>query len=303
MSRLPNFLIIGAARCGTTALYEYLDQHPAVFMSEPKEPHFFAFEGQAVNFRGAGDDRMINRAAVTSLPQYRRLFRRANDAHAVGEASVSYLYYERAIEGIRRHVPNARLICMLRDPADRAFSAYAYMRSRLFEPVDTFEAALAAEPSRMADHWHHIWHYRNQGFYAAQVERYLAAFPREQIRFYLFDEFRSDPSGVVSDALEFIGVDPSFQPERVPTPVASGTPRNPRLQRLVLGTSRLKGLARLVLTKDQRRAIQHRLLKANLQRERLHPDTRARLVADYRDDIVALEGLIGRDLSGWLKSA
>lgn len=296
---LPNFMIIGAARSGTSALYEYLDQHPQVFMSDPKEPHFFAFMEQETSFRGPGDDVMLNDVVVPDREAYERLFRNAEDATAVGEGSVSSLYYPEAARNIKALVPGARLVCMLRNPADRAYSAFMYMRSRLYEPLDDFRAALDAEPKRIDENWHHIWHYRRMGRYLRQVKRYLDLFGHEQMRIYLYDDFHRDPSAVLRDVFGFLGVDDSFVPPDEPSPVVSGEPKNKVLQTFLMRSRPIKEVVRATLPSSVRRRVQRGLVSRNLERSPLAPDLKAELLDFYRDETLALGDLIGRDLSSW----
>src|SRR5437867_4308222 len=120
--RLPTFLVIGAARSGTTALYLYLRQHPNVFMSRDKETNFFAFEGEALDFRGPGAE-FVNNSVVT-LNAYLRLFADAPENAAIGEASPLYLYSLHAAERIHARLPDVRLIAILRNPIEQAYSHY-----------------------------------------------------------------------------------------------------------------------------------------------------------------------------------
>jgi hypothetical protein len=276
-------------------------QHPDVFMSDPKEPHFLDFEGETLDFRGPGDDLMINRVAITDLARYERLFDKAGSAKAIGEASIEYGYYaEKSIRGMRRHVPNARLICMLRNPADRAFSAYGFMRARMFEPLASFEEALEQEEARIAANWHHIWHYRRMGFYYPQLAPFFAAFPREQIRVYLFEEFRRDPMSVVRDVFRFLDVDPDAEIPDTPQTVVSGAPKNVLLQRVLMSAWRMKGVLAPLLPTGLRRRLWGRLNAANVRKEHMAPETRARLLDGYREDILRTQELLGRDLGLWL---
>ena len=157
---LPNFLIIGAAKSGTTALFEYLEQHPSVFLSNPKEPHFLALQGVCLDFQGPGDAKTINRLAITDFNRYEQLFDNSRGARAIGEASVSTMYYFDSLNRIQKYLPRAKMLCMLRQPADRAYSAYSFMRMRMLEPHVDFDDALADEAHRIASNWHHIWHYK-----------------------------------------------------------------------------------------------------------------------------------------------
>src|SRR5215210_1748036 len=153
---LPNFLVIGAGKSGTTSLYHYLRQHPDVYMSPVKEPLFFAAEGGRIRFPGP-DGRMISRAAnpgaVTRMKDYRALFAGVSGKKAVGEASPQYLYTPEAPLRIKHYVPEAKLIAVLRNPVERAYSAFLH-RTRLGrEPLADFSEALRQEDSRMREGW------------------------------------------------------------------------------------------------------------------------------------------------------
>jgi Sulfotransferase domain len=292
---LPTFLIVGAARAGTTSLYEYLRQHPAVYMSPVKEPNFFAVEGARVEHRGPGEDRL---RWVTDLDGYRELFRDVTSERAVGEASTLYLYSERAPERIRRHIARARLVAVLRNPVERAYSAFSYLRERGSEPWASFLDALDAEDERVARNWSHIWHYRRMGFYHEQLFRYYARFDPEQIRVFLYEDLEADPLGVMRTLFEHIGVDASFAPDTRLRVNVSGEPRH-RLAAPLLRPNRvtraLRPLAVRALNPLVLRVKQQALAKPPL------PEAAAeRLRADYRDDVARLGELLGRDLSSWL---
>lgn len=297
----PNFFVIGAARSGSTALYDYLGQHPEIFTSDPKEPHYFAFAGERPAFRGPGDDEMINREVVPDEAAYRALFRNADGAGAVGEGSVSYLYHASAPAGIRRAVPDARLLCILRNPADRAYSAFRYLRSRMYEPADDFEEALAREDARVEAGWHHMWHYRRMGRYAEQLRRYLERFDREQIRIYRFEDFVRDPAPVLRDCFEFLGVDPDFEPRRTPVTVPSGEPRSSLLQRYLLESPPGKDVVKRIVPGGIRRWLSGRIRKANLEKTPMNPSLRRELLEGYREGIETLERLTGRPFTRWLE--
>lgn len=295
---LPNFLIIGAARSGSTALFDYLSQHPDVYPADPKEPHFFAFMGSRPAFKGPGDEEMINRPAVTDADAYRALFRGARGARAVGEGSVSSLYYPRAVENIKRTVPEVRLICILRNPAERAYSAYQYARARAYEPLRDFREALAREEERIDAGWHHLWHYRRMGRYHEQLSRFYAAFGRDQIRVYCFEDFVRDREAVLRDCFGFLGVDPAFRPRRKPVTVPSGEPRIALLQRF-LASPPGRDVARRVIPGELRRWLSGPLRKANLRKVPLDPEVRRELLEDYREGIGELEDLAHRSFAGW----
>lgn len=299
---LPNFLVIGAARSGSTALFDYLSQHPEIFTSDPKEPHFFALKDTRPTFTGPGDDETINRVAVTDEDAYEALFRNAHEARAVGEGSVSYLYYPCSVQNIRRLLPEVRVICILRNPADRAHSAWQYARARTYEPLQDFRQALAREEARIEAGWHHIWHYRRMGRYHEQLCRFYQAFDPAQIQVYRFEEFARDPEPVLRDCFEFLGVDPAFRPRRKPVTVPSGELRSKALQRFLLESPPGKETVRRMVPGEIRRWLSGRIRKANLRKAPLDPEVRRELLEYYRDGIQGLEDLTGQPFTEWLES-
>ena len=144
--KMPNFMIIGAAKAGTTALYKYLEEHPQIFMSPQKEPRFFALEGEKIDFRGPGA--MTRFRYVTDIETYRLLFKNVSNELAIGEASTWYLYIPKAAKGIRHYLPNVKLIVMLRDPVQRAYSNFLGLRREGVEPLEDFTEAMVAEKER-----------------------------------------------------------------------------------------------------------------------------------------------------------
>jgi hypothetical protein len=297
--RLPNFLVIGAAKCGTTALYEYLGQHPDVFLSPNKEPQFFAFEGEKLCFQGPGVT--INETAVTSLEAYRKLFAGARAERAVGEASALYLYVPKAPERIRRHVPEARLLAILRDPIDRAYSSFMHLRREGREPLPDFRAALEAEPERIAANWGFLWRYLDMGRYHAQLQRFTERFPRERLRVLLYDDFRDAPDAALRSVFGFLEVDDSFRPDTSLRHNVSGIPKSRRLYELLSGRGILGGALAAVVPASLLARVRARGMGRLLRQEPLAAELRAELVARVREDVLRLQDLIGRDLSHWLE--
>ncbi|MBA2555654.1 MAG: sulfotransferase, partial [Geodermatophilaceae bacterium] len=205
MTTRPNFLVVGAARSGTTALVEGLRNHPQVFLTMPKEPHYFALHGQNVDFRGPGDDATINRVAVTDYDDYLALYPAAPDYLALGDGSVSTLYYaEAAVPEILRVNPEMRLAVMLRDPVDRAFSSFQYLRARGFEPHEDFMAALDDEPDRIRDNWHHLWHYTAMSLYADGLQTLREGLGAERVGVWFYDDLDRDADATISRVLRFL---------------------------------------------------------------------------------------------------
>ncbi len=157
MAGLPDFLIIGAARAGTTALHSYLRQAPDIFMPAHKEPNFFAFEDEALACRGPGAEFINN--SVTRMADYRTLFAGAGPGQRLGEASPLYLYSPKAPERIAHHLPEVRMVAILRNPVDQAFSHFLYATKYRIEPIADFTEALRREEERMAAGWQPLFGY------------------------------------------------------------------------------------------------------------------------------------------------
>lgn len=306
MGRLPNFLIVGTAKAGTTSLYHYLRQHPDVFMPDVKEPRYFAYAEDPPPMNGPGDVRTNAAAgAVYTFAAYRRLFTAATAETAVGEASPNYLYSETAARRIHEHLgAGVRLIALLRDPVERAYSHFLHLVRSGREPLRDFAAALDAEPERIAAGWEWSWHYVQMGLYHAQLTRYLNYFERDRLTVYRFEDFAADPVALTQDVFRVLGVDDAFVPDTSLHFEKSGVPKSERFQRFLLNPDHwLRRLSRYVLPEAVRERILLRMKNVNLEKPPLSPEVRARLVDTYREDVLRLQALIGRDLSAWLAPA
>jgi hypothetical protein len=301
---LPNFFIIGAPKSGTTALHDMIKQHPEIYMSPRKSPRFFATAGEPLLFPGpAGDS--LRRWAVWRPREYALLFAGVTSQRAIGEASVVYLRSPLAAQRIKQYLPQSRIIAILRQPAERAYSHYMYMRQHRREPACTFEEALAQEEIRMKEGWISGYYYKTNGFYHAQLSAYYDLFPHQQIKVVLHEDLRNTPQVLLRDLFRFLGVDENFAPEIRRSNVTQ-LPRSQRLHNLATHPARIEQLtpflpafARRVIVSALRRVD----YKFNLvPPPPLAPEIRARLTEEYREDILKLQDLIGRDLSHWLKT-
>jgi hypothetical protein len=301
---LPNFLIIGAAKSGTSSLFSYLGQHPQIYTSPIKGPCFFAFEeGETVKVFGPGDQATFDRHIVTDRRAYESLFDGVRDEKAFGEASVLYLYSPTAAARIKRAVPDVKLIALLRNPVDRAFSSYSHLRRDGRETLDDFGKGLLAEESRVNAQWQHLWHYTRLGFYHAQLTRYYDLFDPGQIAVYTSDEFRDQPLKVLRELFSFLGVDDRFVPDVSMRHNVSGTPKSRSLHRFLTRPNSVKNIVKPWLPSVLRKKLRGKALKWNtvVGNSRLSEETRSYLVNLYRDDVLKLQSLIQRDLCHWLK--
>jgi hypothetical protein len=301
---LPNFILIGAAKSGTSSLYYYLKQHPQVYMPasrDQKEPDFFTLEGKSREQLGPfGKFTMHN--AITDLASYEALFEGVQDELAIGEASTSYLYSEKAAHRIHHYIPDAKIIAILRDPAERAFSHFLFSLSNGREPNHNFAQTLKEEDRRVAEGWSFQWHHKRRGFYFKQLQPYYQLFGSEQIRVYLYEDLINQPIGLTKKIFEFLKVDDTFSPDTTKKHNPTAVPKNQTLNTLLNRPNLLKDTIKHFIPKSFRQIISEPLKKQNLGKPELSKEVRKQLIAEYREDILKLQELIDRDLSNWLKN-
>lgn len=299
---LPNFLVIGAAKSGTTSLYRYLGEHPEVYTSPVKEPGFFAFEDSDLDFRGPLDGWM-KPSVATTRSKYESYFEDVTVEKAVGESSPAYLYYPHAPARIKRLIPDVRLIALLRNPVERAHSQFLFFIQCNREPLWHFEEALAEEDRRVAENWAWGWHYKRLGFYYEQLRRYFDLFDRSQIKVYLNEDLRFNPADLMRDVYAYLGVDAGFQPDVSRRHNVTFVPRNETVFKWLKRPNAVKSALRVITPPEVRRSIRKTpvIRKMMNQRRSVSPVVSQRLTEVYRDDILRLQDLIDRDLSAWLK--
>ena len=303
---LPNFLVIGAAKSGTTSIMQYLEQHPQVFMC-PFKTHFFDLEPDPTRFRGFNEVSRRGGFIITKLAEYEALFQAAGEATAIGETCDVYLSSEEAARRIHHYIPHVKLIVVLRQPADRAFSSYTHLLRDGTESL-SFADALAREPQRIAENYSPSWHHRRRGFYFEQVKTYLDLFGPEQLRVYLYDDLCEDAHSLLRDAFQFLGVDPNYQVDSSIRYNVSGLPRSKMVHAihdLIGKPNRLKAYVKTFIpTRRIRpiaRRVKNRLRMRNLQKPEFQAELRESLIEDFREDILKLQNLLQRDLSRWLE--
>ena len=268
---LPNFLIIGAPRSGTTSLSEYLGTHPQVFTSREKELHFF--------------DRRFHRG----VEWYARQFARAKGKIAIGEATARYMYGAEVMARMHGLLPEAKLIAILRNPVDRAYSHYWYFRARGWEPLD-FAGAIAAEEREAQAHSRARRFYLEGGRYLKYLRVVCESYPRDALLVLLFDDLHAAPGATFTTVCRFLGVDDTFVP--------------PNLGELFF---RYKEFRSILLSKAARKFVPEGLIKDVLfwmlsrpaSYPPLDPVLRRDLQERFAADNAALAAWLGRDLSSW----
>ena len=217
----PNFIIIGAMKAATTSLYTYLKQHPDVFMTAIKEPMFFN------NFQKANDFKVHGRKTktITTFDQYYALFDAVKNEKAIGEASPSYIFNEDCPQLIQKYLPDTKIIAVLRQPVERAYSNFLHARRANREPISDFKIAFGKEGERKAENWSPLYYYKSKGYYTKQLERYYSLFPKENIKILLFEDLIKNPIETSQEIFEFLNADSAFIPDTSKKANVSGTPK------------------------------------------------------------------------------
>jgi hypothetical protein len=296
----PNFLIVGAAKAGTTALYHQLTQHSEVFMSEQKEMNFFALKDQTLDFKGPGDMDGIHRTSITNQSIYISFFSNLKNKKAIGEVSPLYLYSPIAPELINSLIPNSKIIIILRNPVDRAFSAFSHLRRDHREKIDNFEKAFDQNDTRKELNWAEIWHYKSMGLYFDQVQRYLQYFPKNQMLFIIYDDFVNTPQKVLEKLCTFLSINSNFKFDTESKYNKSGTPRFQSFHQMLIRPHLFKKILKNFLPKFIRTHIRESLLNLNLKKNKSLTSAQFdSIYPAFKDDIEKLERLLNLDLSQW----
>ncbi|HBQ99866.1 MULTISPECIES: sulfotransferase [unclassified Roseofilum] len=303
---LPNFILLGAAKSGTSSVWNYLKQHPQVFISNPKEPNFFVFEGMKLPpLLGPEPPEILRKRlyqnTITDWQSYQQLFDKVSGESAIGEASVRYLYFPQAPEKIKNYIPNVKMIVMLRNPVDRLYSHYVMNIRHLLEPL-SLEDALAQEKERINNRWGWDWHYTQVGMYSEQIKRYLDYFPPEQLKIIVYDDFRQDPLGTMKEVYQYLGVDDTFVPNVEGRKNQGYWPKNKLVHQFLYTSNPLKSF----LEKWLPRSLYQKLIK-NLKQWNSAPipplsmELRQSLNEVFRSDIINLKEILHREIA-WLDS-
>lgn len=289
----PNFLIVGAAKSGTTSLYHYLRQHPDVFMPDWKEPSFFAPLGA----RG-----------VTYEADYLALFEDAKHEKAIGEASVAYLYAPETPKQISEFLGrDVKIVMVLRNPVDMIYSFWGHNVREGIEDL-SFSEALDAENERLAadttGRFNHSWvgniAYVGRAAYMEQIERYDRVFPRENIKIFIYEEFFKPGLPLFPELCGFLQIDTGFKPDTSKKHNVAGQVRSVLLRELIRNPATWKEPIKAVVPADVRLSIKEaleRLNRRDVEMPELDPALRKHLQARFDPVVRALEQRLQRDLS------
>ena len=288
----PNFFIVGTPKAGTTSLYYYLEEHPEIYMSPIKETNYFSFseiEGQGLYYTAE--------EYVRTAADYDAQFAGVTNEKAIGEASVSYLFYPEIPNKIKEFNPDARIIIVLRNPVDRGFSHYL-MDKRLGFVNLSFDDIVDKKFKKKSD-WLYYQQYITIGFYYEQVKRFQDTFGSEKVKVLFYEDIISNINGVVKDIYKFLEVEPTYIADTNQRHNVFLAPKTPLIEKLYA----LKTF-RKVIKRIFGEAVQSWMKSVFFTKEKkpqLSPALKAELTNLFKADIVKTSELLNRDLSRWLQ--
>lgn len=295
-TNLPNLLIVGAAKSGTTSLHNYLNQHPEVFMPKVKEPKFFSSKVVSFPFKGRGDD-LVEREISKDLKSYKKLFEKHEDQYIIGDSSADNLYYSsKVIPHIKKTLgKETKIIIVLRNPVERAFSAFMHLKRDNREYLENFSDALSEEENRIRDNFEFIWHYKRAGLYSNDVKNYLDNF--KNVKVILSEEIHKDIENQMKEICEFLEINSEFQFSTLQQFNSSGKVKNRLIQNIFSSRLPLKRKIGRIFPKSFKNKIKSR----NIVKVEIPLKDKGFLLTYFKNDIIDLQRLINKNLSNWLK--
>jgi hypothetical protein len=297
MVRLPNFLVVGAPKSGTTSLYYYLRQHPDVYLPVQKELHYFSYKHLQGNARGPGDKQVLE-ALCANHEEYSRHYVDAKDEHVIGDISPSYLYYG-VQESIKHELGDVKIVVMLRNPVKKAHSQYMHMVLGQREPL-SFQEALMATEKRQKDGWSDIWRYAESSLYTDRLLAYMNCFGKNNVHVIVFDEFITQPKEILKRLFLFLGIEESVRINTDKTYNRTGEARSTTVSNLLNRPNFIKTIIKSITPDAWRISLRLKIMDANTAEKTALDDKDATYLRGYfADDIARLEMLLKRELN-WL---
>jgi len=302
--KLPDFLLIGAGKSGTTSIDKYLKAHPQIFMP-PKEPCYFAFSGLSDTQLNQIQDLKYNfPRSVLTLKDYTKLFASSQEGQILGETSPIYFHNENAPLQIYKFIPDVKLVVILRQPVDRLYSRFLHLAGEGRPPTESFKEVINKNS---------IWWTRDdliqEGFYFTNLSRYIGLFPHANIKIVFYDDFVSNPQELMKEIYDFLNVSTNFIPDTTVIYNQSGFVRNQFYDFIIGKSSPVKatiekitpGFYDKMRNNISVRKLINKMRQLNLNRPPLDPKLKSEIThLIYKEEIIKLQDLVKRDLSKWL---
>ena len=298
----PNLFIVGQPKSGTTALHQFLGQHPEIYMSSIKEPHFFCADFHLESDRAYGRQRFFD---FRSESAYLQLFARAKDVKIAGESSTNYLYSQVAAEKIHNFNPDAKIIIVLREPARFLYSLHSHYVKFTEENEPDFLTALALESDRQQEKATSprvtspsYLYYSQRVNYYQQVKRYCDRFDSDRVKVVIFEEFKSDNERIFREILEFLEVDSSFTPEYAAVNVNKEV-KFKAINNLV-NSPLAKSISKNLLSQEFNEFVRDNIVEKffwhQAPKTRMPDEIKVKLMQQYQPEVTKISELLGIDL-------
>lgn len=296
-NKSPNFVVIGAPKSGTTSLYYYLKQHPDVFLPTQKELHYFSYEPLKANAKGPGDELTLS-ALCSSEAQYLAHYSAVANQKAIGDISPSYLYYATQ-EKIKTTLGDVKIIVMLRNPIDKAYSQYMHMIRDQCETL-AFHDALQQEQERRAQGWSDIWRYAESSLYADKLLGFRDCFGTTNVHIILFDDFTAEPQRVIKETLTFLGIDADVPINTKEIYNRTGEVKSKVIARFLSRPNIFKELIKKCTPNAWRIKLRLKIMNKNTaSKPEIDLTAHNYLKSYFKNDVAKLENILGRKLN-WL---
>jgi|10_taG_2_1085330.scaffolds.fasta_scaffold51589_2 Sulfotransferase domain len=299
----PNFLVVGVPKGGTSSLFNYLKQHPEIYLPEQKELHYFSFEELKKNLNGPGD-KLAFSSVLRSYDAYTSLYNNIEGESKFGDVSPSYLFFSKSvIPAIKEKLGNqVKIIISLRDPIERSYSNFLHQKRLMHESL-SFDQALQQEKKRKEKGFGDFWRYSEHSFYYEKCQAYIKAFGAENVKIVLFEDIKERPEGLLTELFDFLGVDKSFKAENLNVIYnKGGVYKKDGLTSFLLKPSFLKSMVLKYggsfIAKKYKGFKQGVLERNTLEKPKIEKNTLNYLKKLFKEDVQNLKTL-GVDTSQW----
>jgi len=285
METWPNFFIVGAPKAGTTAIFHYLNQHPQIYMSTRKEPHYFSIKNVL--------DNDLRKKPIRNKTKYLNLFKNVKNEKIVGEASTSYLADPEAPKLIKKIIPDAKILISIRDPTERTFSAYL-MKKNAGLMESTFHDQIQLELQQEIDLKKPNCTLK-EGFYSESISRYLNIFDSNQIKIIIFEEWITDPKKKLEEIIKFLKIDIPIDQFKIKNPNPFKNPRG-SVGKFLLQNREVKKIAELIIPFSARKNLAKKVLLKEGIKPKIDEVDRDILKGIFEKDVEQLKSILGRNL-------
>ena len=300
IKRLPDFIVVGSPKCGTTSLHYYLDDHPEIFMPKQKELHYFTAKILTSQNNGPGD-KNVSQFHINSFQAYKKHFKKAQQKHkAIGDASPSYINYPKIIPEIKERLgADVRIIIVLRDPIKRAFSNYLHLVRENREKLSFYEA-LQTEDERKKMGYSDFWYYKWNSLYSKKVKAYQDAF--EEVYIMTNENLQQKPLESVQELYKFLGVDANYKPQNLSKQYnPGGLYKENLITKLIFRQSGLRRFLKryIPITPGMKSLKQGVLKQFEKPKPEIDKQSEDLLVEYFKDDVKLLKSLMDLNLNNW----